>query len=401
MAHEVILEVCWWGIAHRNIEALRSERLCPCSEHHFQSFGVNRQRLAGGYETGDERVTTARKMANQSEDSALTTEWSTSTPFSSSSTITDTSSSTTPPPSVLDEIAAHDITSRANYVYSFFAGLGFIAGCFLLYSFIQTYRAHRRLAWLDCLLWAFCCFQLLLLLLSLHTVAYRPHYLQTTALGCAALSFVINMASLCGLFVLVLMAYMLTLGPPSHALLQKPGVCAALVILTSVLISLLLAGIRGPRDDLQKESTCFMDPAQAGVSYAVAKLCLVFLIPYILQVGLLIGGCVRQWKSKGRFLSGSEEGPVFLTVTVVMFFCLLFYSVALVRGAQLQREGRLNQYEQAFLSVAEFVLFSGSSASLLLVLFMHRPCRESLQGVFRQLRDCCRSPGHTQQDIES
>lgn len=326
----------------------------------------------------------------------LTTEWSTSPPLSSSFTITDTSSSTVSSPSVLDEIAAHDITSRANYVYSFFAGLGFIAGCFLLYSFIQTYRAHRRLAWLDCLLWAFCCFQLLLLLLSFHIVAYRPHYLQTTALGCAALSFVINMASLCGLSVLVLMAYVLTLGPPSHALLQKPGVCAALVILTSVLISLLLAGIRGPRDDLQKESTCFMDPAKAGVSYAVAKLCLVLLIPYILQVGLLIGGCVRQWKSKGRFLSGSEEGPMFLTVTVVMFLCLLFYSVALVRGAQLQREGRLNLYEEAFLSVAEFVLFSGSSASLLLVLFMHRPCRESLQGVFRQLRDCCRSPGRTQ-----
>ncbi|XP_023266991.1 uncharacterized protein LOC111658647 [Seriola lalandi dorsalis] len=341
-------------------------------------------------------------MSNQSVDLFIT-ERSTSPPFSNSSTITDssftntdTSTTSSTISSVLDEIAASDITSRANYVYSFFAGLGFVAGCFLLYSFIQTYRAHKRLAWLDGLLWVFCGLQLLLLLLSLHAVAYRPHYLKTTALGCAVLSFFINTASLCGLLVLVLMAYVLTLDPPSHALLRKPGVCAGLVSVTSVLIALLLAGIRGPREGLQETCNCYMDPTKAGVSYAVAKLCLAFMIPYVLQLVLLIGGCVRQWKSKGRFLSGSEEGPMFLTVTVVMFVCLLFYSVALVRGAQIQREVGLSNHEQAFLSVAEFVLFSGSSASLLLVLLMHRPCRESLHGVLRQLRDCCRSPGHTQ-----
>ncbi|XP_041671873.1 uncharacterized protein LOC121528463 [Cheilinus undulatus] len=297
--------------------------------------------------------------------------------------------------SSLDLIAANDITSTANYVYSFFAFLGFIAGCFLLYSFVQTYRAQRRLAWLDCLLWAFCGSQLLLLLLSLHTVTHRPAYLVTTGLGCAVLSFVINVTSLCGLLVLVLMAYVLTLDPPSHALLRKPVVCVALVTLTSLLVSVLLAGLRGPSEGLQNNSTCFMDPAHSGVSYAATRMCLILLIPYILQMGLLISGCVRQWKSKGRFLSGAEEGPMFLTVTLVVFFCQLFYSVALLRAAHLQREG-LSFREQAFLSVAEFVLFTGSSASLLLMLLMHRPCRDSLHGVFRQLRDCCRNPGRTQ-----
>lgn len=320
-------------------------------------------------------------QSNRSVDLVLTTQ------FSNSS-------------SAVPSIAANDITSRANYVYSFLAGLGFMAGCFLLYSFIQTYRAQRRLAWLDCLLWVFCVLQLLLLLLSLHAVAvaYRPACPITTSLGCAALSFAINTASLCSLLVLVLMAYVLTLDPPSHALLRKPLVCAALVSLTSILISLLLAGLRGPWRDLQ-EKECFMDTVLAGVSYAAARLCLALLIPYILQLGLVIGGCVRQWKSKGRFLSGSEEGPVFLTVTLVVFFCQLFYSVALVRGAQLTQQAQPEEEwlrEKAFLSVAEFVLFSGSSASLLLVLFMHRPCRESLHGACRQLRDCCRSPGRSQ-----
>lgn len=309
----------------------------------------------------------------------------------SSVNITESSVKTTDN-SVLVKIA-NDLISNANYVYSLLATFGLLAGCFLLYSFIQTYRAHKRLAWLGCLLWVFCGFQLLLLLLSLHTVAHRPAYLNTTALGCAALSFTINIASLCGLLVLVLMASVVTFDPPSNHLLRKSRVCAALVGITSVLISLVLAGIRGPRGDLQKEGNCLMDPTTDGVSYAVARLCLVFLIPYILQLGLLIGGCIRQRESNGRFLSGSEEGPVFLAVTGFTLICQLFYSVALLRGALINSERQLTFHQQAFLSVSEFVLFSGSSVSLLLVLFMHRPCRESLYGVIRRLRDCCRRPG--------
>lgn len=289
------------------------------------------------------------------------------------------------------EIAANDITARATYVYSFVAAWGFIAGCFLLYSFIQTYRAQRRLAWLDRLLAAFCFLQLLLVLLSLHMVTKRPAYPETTVLGCAALYFTIDTTSLCSLLVLVLMAYVLTLDPPSHALLRKPGVSVALVALTSVLISLLVAGLRGPHTGLQDTSKCFKGRIPA--SYAAARLFLAFLIPYFLQFGLLISGCVRQWKSKGRFLSGSEEGPVFLTVTSLIFLCQLVYSVALARAAQLKN---LSPHEYAILSVAEYVLFTGSAGSLLLVLFMHRPCRESLQGFFRQLRDCCQSPGRSQ-----
>lgn len=300
----------------------------------------------------------------------------------------------TPIPDVTANITANDIVSRANYVYSCFAALGLVAACFLLYGFVQTYRAQRRLAWLDCLLWAFCGFQLLLLLLSLYAAAHRPDALRTMAQGCAVLSFTINATCVCGLFVLLLVAYVLTLDPPSHALLKKPAVCAALVGLASVVIALVLAGIRGL--PVQENNKCFMDPLNAGVSYAAAKMCLVFLIPYMLKTGFLVCGCVRQRKSKGRFLSGSEEGPVFLAVTAVMLFCQLFYHVVLVRAAKLHREKALTHGEVAFLRVAEFVLFAGSSASLLIVLFMHRPCRESVCVLVRQLRDCCRSPVRTQ-----
>lgn len=318
----------------------------------------------------------------------------TSTPEPSpSNTLQNLDNSTSP---LLDIIAANDLTSRANYVYLFLAALGLISACFLLYSFIQTYRAQRRLAWLDCLLWAFCGSQLLLVLLSLSSVAHRPGYLKTTLLACAALSFAVNVASLCGMLLLVLMAYVLTFDPPSHVLLRRPGVSVSLVMLASIVSSMLLAGIRGPSQGLETEDNCVVDPVQPGRSYAVAKLCLSFLIPYTVLLGLLIGGCFHQWKSSGRFLSGAEERPMFLTVAIVMFVCQLFHSIALVRGGGLLNEGGLSHHEQAFLNVAEFVLFSGSALSLLLVLLVHRSCRESLKGVLRQLRDCCQSLGGAQ-----
>lgn len=302
-------------------------------------------------------------------------------------------SSSPPSTKVVDEIVANDITSNANHVYSVFAALGLVAGCFLLYGFVQTYRAQRCLAWLYRLLAAFCCLQLLLLLFSMHMLFTRPNYLQTTVLGCATLYFAIDAISLCSLLVLVLMAYALTLDPPPNALLRKAWVCAALVLLTSTVVSLLLAGLKGTRRthaDLQVHNC---DRRQMPLSYAATRLFVAVLLPYSLQFGLLVCGLVRQWKTKGRFLSGSEEGPIYLMVTLLILFCQLFYSVVLVRSAQ---QEVLSAKGLAFVSVAEYVLYLGSSCSLLLVLFVHKPCRENLYTLFRQLRDCCQNPGHSQ-----
>ncbi|KAL0984344.1 hypothetical protein UPYG_G00140260 [Umbra pygmaea] len=296
---------------------------------------------------------------------------------------------------IMDIIAASDLTSRANYVYAFCALLGFASACFLLYSFIQSYRAHRGLAWLDSLLWAFCGFHLLLLLLSLSSVAHRPKYLEVTHLSCAALAFAVNMASLCVVFLLVLIGYALIYDPPTHAILRRPGVCVALGVLVSVSCSLLLAGLRDSPGDLSSVGNCIIHHTKAGRSYATAKLCLGVVIPYVLLLGLLIASCVRQWKSSSRFLSGSEEGPMFLVVSVVIFVCQLFHGIVLIRAVKKQGEA-LNPHESAFLDVSEFVMFSGSCLSLVLVLLLHRPSRDSLLEVWRQLRECCRGLGGRQ-----
>ncbi|XP_076025781.1 uncharacterized protein LOC143015619 [Genypterus blacodes] len=323
-------------------------------------------------------------MFNQSEDAVFAVTSNTPPPLPSNSTWDPT-----------DKIDANDLTSRANYVYSFLAALGLASACFLLYSFVLTYRAQRPLAWLDRLLWLFCGAQLLLLLLSLSLVVHIPDHLITARVGCAALSFAVSTVSHCGLLLLVLMAYVLSVDPPFHTLMRKPGLCVAMVTATLVLFSLSLAIVRGPRSDLGGRGECYIDLMQTHMPYAATKLCLTLLL-FAAILKFLIRGCVRQWKSEGRFLSGSEEGPVFLAVSTVMFACHLVYTAMLVRAAHLARAGALSTHERAVLSVGEFVMFSGSALSLLLVLLMHRPSRESLQGLLRQLRDCCRNSGRTQ-----
>ncbi|XP_061665800.1 uncharacterized protein LOC133495320 [Syngnathoides biaculeatus] len=300
------------------------------------------------------------------------------------------------PAGALELIEAANLISAANRAYAVLAAAAFVAGCFLLCGLVATWRAGRHVIWLDRLLWAFCGLQLLLLLFSLYNVVHRPYSLRTAALGCAALSFAINTTSTCGLLVLALMAYSLALDPPSDGFLRRPGICVALVVLTSICITLLLDGLRGPSDGFRRETDCFMDPVHAGVSYAVAKLCLAFLMPYGLQLALLICGCVRQKQSNRRFLSGSEQGPVLLAFGATLLFCHLFYAAALVRAARLQARGELSHRQRAFVSVAELVFFAGSCACLTLVPLVHRPSRKKLAGQFGRAADLCPRPARAQ-----
>ncbi|XP_062330836.1 uncharacterized protein LOC134031281 [Osmerus eperlanus] len=292
------------------------------------------------------------------------------------------------PTDFLDIIEANDITSRATYVYTIFMALALVSAVFLLYGFIQSYRAQRELALVDSVLLAFSVSQLLLLLLSLSSVAYRPKYLEATRLGCATLSFSVNTVFLWGMLLLVLMGYMLTFDATSHPLLGHSWVCVGLALLVSGLSSVLLAGLRWPSQGVEGTERCVIDAVEAGRSYIVAKLCVSFLIPYLLLLCLLVGGCVHQWKSSDRFLSGAEERSVFLAVSAATFACQVFYFAALLRGVGL--EG-LSHRERAFLSVAELVMYSESCVCLGLVLLLHGPSRESLVRAGRQLRDCCRS----------
>lgn len=277
----------------------------------------------------------------------------------------------------------------------FFAVLGFASGLFLFYSFSKSYRARRNWTWLDSLLCALTVSEFIILLCSFSSLAHRPDLLKTTNLNCTLLSFLFNVAFFSGQLLLVLMAFFLTFDqdPPSWPLLQKardvPAVCVALTTALSVLSSALLAGLVGARQTPSAIATCRLDPCQDGDGYEATKLVLGFVLPNLLLLGLLAAGCVVWGKSSGGFLSRVKACPAFLAVALVTVVCRLFYSSVLVRRVGLHPRPS----HEALMSVAEFVLFTGSAGSLVLVLLLHGPCRESLHTAARRLSDCCHSVG--------
>ncbi|KAJ8284159.1 hypothetical protein COCON_G00030090 [Conger conger] len=296
---------------------------------------------------------------------------------------------------ITEIIAANDVASRANYCYMFCAVLGFASGLFLFYSFIKSYRARRNWTWLDSLLCALSVSEFIILLCSLSSLAHRPDLLRTTNLNCTLLSFLFNAAFFSGQLLLVLMGFFLTFDqdPPSRPLLQKardaPAVCVALTTVLSLLSAAVLAGLLGARQSLNQTSDCRLDPRLDGGGYKATKLLLGFILPNLLLLALLAAGCVIWGKSSGGFLSRLKAFPVFLAVALVTFICRFFYSSVLMK--RVGRPPRPSQ--EALMSVAEFVLFSGSCGSLVLVLLLHGPCRESLQNAARRLGECCRSVG--------
>ncbi|GLD71147.1 uncharacterized protein AKAME5_002246800 [Lates japonicus] len=163
----------------------------------------------------------------------------------------------------------------------------------------MTYRAHRRqFLWPRLSAWAFCCFQLLLPSLSPHC-GLQTHYPQTTALGHAcSLSFAINMASVRPLCVSVMATYNFIRLPCSTT---SSGVCAAHDPDFSPDLCCWLGSV-----GLQKD---YLFYGSSPSWYCTQWL----LVPgFLISTSSwqdLIGGCVLQWKSKGRFLR-LEEGPV-------------------------------------------------------------------------------------------
>ncbi|KAJ8399811.1 hypothetical protein AAFF_G00405410 [Aldrovandia affinis] len=301
------------------------------------------------------------------------------------------------------EITANDVISRANYCYMFCAVLGFASGVFLFCSFCKSFRARRNWIWLDSLLCALTISEFIILLCSISSLAHRPHFLKTTNLNCTLLSFLFNVAFFSGQLLLVLMGFFLTFDqdPPSLPLLQRardsPVVCVALTTTVSLLSSMLLAGLLGARQSPYEQAHCRLDPCQYGDGYEITKLLLGFVLPNLLLLALLAAGAIIGRGPSGSFLSRLKAFPVFLAVVLVTFVCRLFYSGMLAKRVGLPcREGLsspLRPGQEALMSVAEFVLFSGSCASLVLVLLLHGPCRESLRSTARHLSDCCRGVG--------
>uniref|UniRef100_A0A3B3RXG5 G-protein coupled receptors family 1 profile domain-containing protein n=2 Tax=Paramormyrops kingsleyae TaxID=1676925 RepID=A0A3B3RXG5_9TELE len=281
---------------------------------------------------------------------------------------------------------ADDLASSANYCYALFGALGFASALFLYFSFEKSYRkARKKWTWMDSILCTYSICEFYVILISISSLAHRPRYMMTTHLGCAILSFSFNVACIIGALHQTLMLFFLAFRQDSSipARLQKvldsPALCAVGMSMVSLILSIILAVLRGPHGHLDNIAECQLD-ASPSASYRVAKFIISFVLPNIITVTLLVIG---KWSNK-NFLQSLKKKAIFPTVILVTFFTRLYYHVFLVKTVSTP----VLPYQKAMMSVAEYVLFGGSSVNLVLVLWLHEPCRKTLQHTVDDLRDC-------------
>ncbi|XP_048869477.1 uncharacterized protein LOC125741952 [Brienomyrus brachyistius] len=297
----------------------------------------------------------------------------------------------------MEIIRANDLASSANYCYALFAALGFASALFLYFSFEKSYRKTRKKwTWMDSILCTYSICEFYVILISISSLAHRPKYMMTTNLGCAFLSFSFNVACLIGALHQTLMLFFLAFRQDSSIpdrllkVLDNPASCAVGMSIVSLILSIILAVLRGPHGHLDNIAECQLD-ASPSATYRVAKFIISFVLPNIITVILLVIG---KWSNK-NFLQSLKKKAIFPTVILVTFFTRLYYHVFL-----LKTESTLDlPYQAAMMSVAEYVLFGGSCVNLVLVLWLHEPCRKTLQHTVDDLRDCITGREARSQDM--
>ncbi|KAL4624379.1 hypothetical protein GN956_G17384 [Arapaima gigas] len=294
---------------------------------------------------------------------------------------------------ILEKISVNDITSRANYCYAILFALGIFTAIFLYYSFMKHYKkAKDSWSWQDTVLCNYSICEFYILLFSTSSLAHRPGYMYTTNFNCAVLSFFFNLACICGEFLQVLMALVFACHKDHFSIhtctkvQDRPTAAVGATFLLSLLLSAVLAALRAQRS--LYDTDCQLDPFSAPYNYDVAKMTIGFILPVVVKLVLLL---IWIWADP-NFLSSLKDNPAFPTITMVTFACRLFYNIVLMKRAGL-KPGEIPPWKEALMNVAEFVLFSASSICLVLILYLHEPCRKILKEATDCLRKWCGSLG--------
>lgn len=298
-------------------------------------------------------------------------------------------------------IASQNIISRFMHCYiAFFVPLGLIAGICILIIFIRNHLQNRR-ASLDLLLLHFTISNIIMIFLSL-TVISRPDYLSATHLACSVLSFSFNFGYFNShyVFILALLTLLLERFPPGTALCkatQKPVLCFGLVLTYTFCLSLTEALLVGA-DNYQLKTDCQLDPLFAWPEYEIVKFTFGFGIPSLLQILCFTVLWAKEAPAGAPALQQHiRTYPAVYVISVTIFICRLFYNVMILFRTTLKLQRSIGTTKnELVMNIAEIVLFCESCASLAIILFIHKPCRDEVLKVLQK----CRRKTHASNHLE-
>uniref|UniRef100_UPI00398E71EC uncharacterized protein n=1 Tax=Pristiophorus japonicus TaxID=55135 RepID=UPI00398E71EC len=294
----------------------------------------------------------------------------------------------------IETIRAQQLISRCVYGYSVFGLAGLLTGIYILAIYIGNYRRKRKFETLDVILFSLTVADLTLVLFSLTDIV-RPEVVETTALGCAVLSFFFNVPYFYTEYIHVAISISLACDHVALArkALSRPHVSIAAAAGLSVLFSIVVAALTGAGRDPGKAVDCHVDPLGAPREYGAVKFTLGFLMPTLLLLSSVLLFLVRY--TCRCDLQGCRERVhphrAFLALATVTFACRLVYNVLLLlrpragegdHGAHIRR--------QTMATIGELVMFAGSCLCLVSVAVFHEMKRDAAMETLRCITEPCR-----------
>ncbi|KFV94416.1 hypothetical protein N326_07901, partial [Eurypyga helias] len=278
-------------------------------------------------------------------------------------------------------IASQNIISRLMHCYiAFFVPTGLIAGICILIIFIKNYLQYKAIENLDLLLLHFTISNIIMIFLSF-TVIPRPDYLKATHLACNILSFFFNFSYFNSQHVLTSMVLTLLLKrfPPRTALgkaTQRPVLCVGFVLVYAFCLSLTEAVLVGT-DNYHLKTDCQLDPLFAWPEYEIVKFTFGFGIPSFLQILCFTALFAKEAPPEAPALQQHVRTyPAVYIISITVFICHLFYNVMILFRTTFKLQKSIGTPKNELLmNTAEVVLFCESSASLVLTLSFHKPCK--------------------------
>ncbi|XP_067859767.1 G-protein coupled estrogen receptor 1-like [Heptranchias perlo] len=297
----------------------------------------------------------------------------------------------------IEIVKAQDLISRSIYAYSIFGLVGFITGIFIIVIYIGNYSKKRKFEKLDIFLFSLTLADLILILFSLTDIV-RPEAVETTALGCAVLSFFFNTAYFYTEYIHIVISFFLAYDHIAliRKALNKPFISVLAAMGLSVLFSVLVTALTGAGRDPSKTVNCHVDPLEAPPEYGIVKFVFGFLMPTLIILGFILhflihSTCLRNSEDLQDCRERVQPHRVFLALVTVTFICRLVYNILLLLRPQTDAGSRRSSLKsELVVIIGELIMFAGSCLCLVSIVTLHEMRKDAAMETLRCITEPCR-----------
>ncbi|XP_048408113.1 uncharacterized protein LOC125462290 [Stegostoma tigrinum] len=290
---------------------------------------------------------------------------------------------------IIKFLKAQNLVSRSVYIYSIFGLLGLVMGILILIRNIRNYKQNMNFEKLDIILLSLTVADFTLILFSLTDVV-RPEEVNTTALGCAILSFFFNISYFyTGYTHIVIFFLVYDHLEVARRALKKVYISILAVMGISITFSILITSISGAGQHPNMSVNCHVDPLEAPDEYSILKFVFGFLIPTLIILGLLLhflvhSKCLQKAHEHQDHIGCFHPQRVFLMLVTVTFICRLIYNILLLHKSQEDASHHISGFKlMPLVTIRELVMFAGSCLCLMFIAIFHELRHQAMINAYR------------------